>query len=395
MADKRDYYEVLGVQKSAGDDEIKKAYRSLAKKYHPDVNPNNTDAENKFKEVSEAYEILSDDKKRAAYDQFGSAAFGGGNGASAGNPFGGGNPFGNGGFEFNFGNAGAGGFADMSDFVREAMRGFGFGSDDFGGGRANPAQMRGRDLLHSVRITLRDAFYGKTETVKFTTNVKCEKCNGFGTADGKPAPVCERCHGTGMVRNRRGLFITESPCPECHGTGRIIKKPCPQCDGSGIQHKQRTLEVKIPAGVADGARLRMNGAGEAAPLGGESGDFYIDIHVAPDSVFSRSGDNLTMRANVPFATLALGGEIGVKTIDDKDILVKIPAGTQIGERLRMKGYGMPRAGSRSSTASDNRGDLYLDIATDVPKKLSEKQKKALEEFVGTGGGKKKGKGWFN
>ncbi|MCL2331647.1 MAG: molecular chaperone DnaJ [Proteobacteria bacterium] len=372
-------YEILGVAKNADNAAIKKAYHKLVMQYHPDKNPGNKAAEEKFKEINNAFDILKDPQKRAAYDQFGNAAFGGGPspfGAEAGAHGFNGNPFGNGGYEFNFGGG------DFSDIIDKMFRNMAGGGEDMFGGRgrrAQPAAFRGRDLLHEVRISLRDAFHGKTETVKFATNVKCEKCAGFGTADGKTAPVCERCHGTGYVRRGGGFFATESPCPECHGTGRIIKKPCPQCDGAGIQHKQKTLEVKIPAGVADGARLRLGGAGEAAPLGGQSGDLYIDIHIAPDPVFVREGDNLAMQAKVPFAMLALGGEINVQTIDDKTVSVKIPAGTQIGERLRMRGLGMPAVG-RGATV---RGDMFIDIATEVPKKLSEKQKKALEEFAGT------------
>ncbi len=369
-------YEVLGVARDASDADIKKAYHKLVMKYHPDKNPGDKSAEEKFKEVNNAFDILKDPQKRAAYDRFGDAAFAGGNGASAGA----GNPFG----------AGFGGFAGgagMDDILREAMRGFGF--DGFGGfGGAGAADnRRGRDLLDNVTISLRDAYFGTTHTVKFSSNVQCDKCNGNGTDDGKPAPVCSRCGGSGVVHTRQGFFAVETPCPECNGLGRKISKKCSKCDGTGAVHKQRTLDVKIPAGVADGARLRLSGQGEAGQNGGAPGDFYIDVRVAPDDKFERVGDDLIYRADVPFATLALGGEIDVPTIDDKKLSVKVAAGTQIGARLRVRGKGMPNPRRASSF-----GDMYIEIHMTVPTKLSEKQKKALEEFAG--GSKSSKKSWF-
>ncbi|MCL2748660.1 MAG: J domain-containing protein [Alphaproteobacteria bacterium] len=370
-------YEILGVAKDANEADIKKAYHKLVMKYHPDKNPGDKSAEEKFKEVNNAFEILKDPQKRAAYDQFGSAAFAGGNGASAG-----GNPFGNmGGGEFHF-NMGGG---NMEDILREAMKSFGFagGMDDFGmGGGARGARAEashaGRDLLHDVVISLRDAYFGKMETIKFTTNVACEKCGGHGTADAKEAPICKTCRGGGTVRSRRGLFLSESVCPDCQGLGRKISKKCQACEGLGVVGKRREIKVEIPAGVSDGTRLRLRGQGEAGILGGPTGDFYVDIHIQPDQRFERFGEDLLMRKAIPFATLALGGEIEVETIDDKKISVKIPAGTQIGERLRVRGRGMPS------------GDLYIEIATEIPTKLTDKQKKALEEFAGSTGKKKRG-----
>jgi len=370
-------YEVLGVARDATDADIKKAYHKLVMKYHPDKNPGDKEAEEKFKEVNNAFDILKDPQKRAAYDRFGDAAFAGGNGASAGA----GNPFGN-------GFAGFSGGAGMDDILREAMRGFGFdGFGGFGGRGGAAAQQRGRDLLDNVTISLKDAYFGTTHTVKFSSNVPCDKCNGNGTDDGKPAPVCSRCGGSGYVQARQGFFAVETPCPECNGTGHKISKKCSKCDGTGVQHKQRTIDVKIPAGVQDGARLRLAGQGEAGMFGAESGDFYIDIHVKPDDKFERVGNDLISRMDVPFTTLALGGEIDVTTIDDKELSVKVPAGTQIGARLRVRGHGMPDA-RRSGTF----GDLYIEIAMTVPTKLSEKQKKALEEFAGNSKSTKKG--WF-
>lgn len=369
-------YEVLGVSRDASDADIKKAYHKLVLKYHPDKNQGDKAAEEKFKEVNNAFDILRDPQKRAAYDRYGDAAFAGGNGASAGM---GGNPFGNG-FHFDMG-----GGAGMEDILREAMRGFGF--DGFGGaGRSSgPSQQRGRDLLDEVEISLRDAFFGKTHTVKFSSNVKCEKCNGYGTADGKPAPVCSRCHGTGFVNVQRGFFAMQTPCPECNGLGHKIDKKCPDCDGGGVVHKNRTIEVKIPAGIEDGARLRLPGQGEAGMNGGPAGDFYIDVRVKPDKRFVRNGNDLIMHIDLPFTTLALGDEIEIETLDDKKLSVKIPSGTQVGERLRVRGHGMP-TGRGSSF-----GDLYLETGIIIPTKLTEKQKKALAEFADKKSNKKS---WF-
>lgn len=371
-------YEVLGVAHDASDADIKKAYHKLVMKYHPDRNPDDKNAEEKFKEVNNAFDILKDPQKRAAYDRFGSAAFAGGNASGAG--FGGGNPFGDGSFHFNMG----GGAAGMEDILREAMRGFGFG--DFGGGHGRTTQSAGRDLLDEIVIDLKDAYFGKTHTVKFSSNVKCEKCHGHGTADGKEAPVCTRCQGSGVVHARQGFFAVERPCPECNGLGYKIDKKCAECDGSGVVHKQRTLDVKIPAGIEDGARLRLAGQGEAGQGGAPAGDFYLDVRIRPDKVFERVDDDLVVRIDVPFATLALGGEIDVETIDDKKLSVKVPAGTQIGERLRVRGHGMP-----SVRRSGSFGDLYIEIKMKVPTKLNDKQKKLLHEFAGTRPDKK---GWF-
>lgn len=372
-------YEVLGVARDASDADIKKAYHKLVLKYHPDKNPGNKEAEEKFKEVNNAFDILKDPQKRAAYDRFGDAAFAGGN-ASGANPFGaGGNPFGNGAFHFNMG-----GGAGMEDILREAMRGFGF--DGFGGSSSRGESRRaGRDLLDEVVIDLKDAYFGKTHTVKFSSEVQCEKCHGFGTADGKQAPTCKRCGGTGYVQTARGFFAMETPCPECNGLGHKIDKKCSECDGAGTVRKNRTLEVNIPAGVEDGTRLRLAGQGEAGQNGAPAGDFFLDVHIRPDKVFERQGNDLIMKVDVPFTTLALGGEIEIETIDEKTLSVKVPAGTQIGEKLRVRGHGMPgrRAGSF--------GDLYIDINMKVPTKLTEKQKKLLNEFAGT---KPEKKGWF-
>ena len=348
-------YEVLGVPKSATDAEIKAAYRKLVLKYHPDKNAGDKNSEEKFKEINNAFDILKDPEKKAAYDRFGANAFGAGNGASAGaNPFGSG-PFG--GFEFNMNNF------DMSDMMDEVLKSFGFNT----GRNAKNAQPRGRDMLHEVVIDLQDAYFGKDEVVRFSSNVKCEKCDGHGAKDGKEASVCETCRGSGYVHSRGGFFAAERPCPDCNGLGRMIKEKCDACDGLGVVGKRREISVKIPAGIRDGTRLRLAGQGEAAPFGGVPGDFYIDVRIRPHPLFQRVGDDLMMSAKVPLATLALGGEIEVQTIDGKSITLKIPAGTQIGERLRVRGKGIG-------------GDLYIQIETAVPTKLSRAEKKALEEF---------------
>ena len=370
-------YEVLGVARDASDADIKRAYHKLVLKYHPDKNPGDKNAEEKFKEVNNAFDILKDPQKRAAYDRFGDAAFAGGNGASAGAGFGG-NPFGSGAFHFDMG-----GGAGMDDILREAMRGFGF--DMGGGGRAAAQNRAGRDLLDEVVIDLKDAYFGTTHTVNFSSKVTCEKCHGYGTADGKPAPTCSRCGGTGYVHTRQGFFAMETPCPECNGLGHKIDKKCSACDGTGSVHKSRSIDVKIPAGIEDGARLRLAGQGEAGTNGAPSGDFYLDVRVRPDKRFVRNGADLITRADVPFTILALGGEIEIETIDDKKLSVKVPSGTQVGEKLRVRGHGMP-TGRR-----DSYGDLYIDVAISIPTKLTEKQKKILNEFAETKSAKK---GWF-
>ena len=233
-----------------------------------------------------------------------------------------------------------GGGAGMEDILREAMRGFGF--DGFGGGASRQHQQTaGRDLLDEVTIDLGDAYFGKTHTVKFSSNVKCEKCNGFGTHDGKEAPTCPRCGGRGTLHTQKGLFAMEVPCPDCQGLGRKIDKKCSACDGSGVTHKHRSIDVKIPAGIEDGARLRLLGQGEAGRFGARNGDLYVDVHIRADKRFIRSGASLLIKENIDFTTLALGGEIEIQTIDDKQLSVKIPSGTQIGERLRIQGKGMP------------------------------------------------------
>lgn len=375
----KNLYDVLGVARDAADADIKKAYHKLVMKYHPDKNPDDKTAEEKFKEVNNAFDVLRDPQKRAAYDRFGDAAFAGGNTNSGFNA--GANPFGDSGFQFNMG----GGMGGMEDIIREAMRGFGFdGFNAQGGGGANRSR-GGRDLLDEAVIDLKDAYFGTTHTVKFSSDVRCEKCHGNGTDDGKQAPTCPRCGGSGVVHTQKGFFAMETPCPECNGLGRKINKKCSECDGVGVVHKHRSLDVQIPAGIEDGARLRLAAQGEAGPNGGPAGDFYLDVRVRPDAKFVRAESDLFMKAAVPFSTLALGGEIEIETIDDKNLSVKVPSGTQVGEKLRVRGHGMP--GKRPGSF----GDLYVDVMVNVPTKLSEKQKKALAEYADT---KPDKKGWF-
>ena len=349
-------YEVLGIPRGASDAEIKAAYRKQVLKHHPDKNAGDRAAEEKFKEINNAFDILKDPQKKAAYDQFGDAAFGAGNGASAGNPFGG-TGGSHAGFEFNMD-----GF-DVSGMMDEVLKSFGFDT-----GHSQPRARAGRDMLHEVVIDLRDAYFGKDETARFDSDVKCEKCGGFGTADAKPAPACETCRGRGRVRVRTGIFMSERQCPDCNGLGRRIKDKCRACNGLGVVRKHREVNIKIPAGVEDGARLRFAGLGEAGPFGGGAGDFYVDVRIRHHPSFKRSGADLLTRAKVPFPILALGGEIEVETVDGKKLEVKIAAGTQVGEKLRVRGRGMPG------------GDLYIEIATVVPTRLSRDQKRALEEF---------------
>ncbi len=363
---KRDYYEALGVDKGADDGTIKKAFRKKAMEFHPDRNPGDTTAEQNFKEVNEAYEILKDPQKRAAYDQFGHAAFEGGQGGPGG-PFGGG---GGGGFEFNFG----GGFADIfeemfGEFTGRGGRG--------GGGRQR--QARGQDLRYNMEISLEEAFSGKQATIRVPTAVACGSCDGSGAEGGSEPTQCPTCNGRGRVRASQGFFTIERTCPTCGGTGETIANPCKACGGSGRQHEQQTLSVNVPAGVDDGTRIRLAGKGEAGMRGSSPGDLYIFIGITPHDVFHRDGPNIFCHVPIPMTTAALGGAIEVPTVDGKRAKVTIPAGTQTGEQFRLRGKGM------SVLRSSARGDMYIEIEVETPKNLSAKQKKILEEFAAAGG----------
>lgn len=351
---KRDYYETLGVQKGAGADDLKKAYRKLAMRYHPDRNPGDTEAETKFKEINEAYDVLKDDQKRAAYDRFGHQAFEGGGPGRAG------------GFDF------SGGFADIFDEM--------FG--DFMGGtsgrRGRGAAGRGADLRYNLEIALEDAFRGKKASIRVPSSEACEACSGTGAEGGAEPVACPTCGGVGKVRAQQGFFTIERTCPTCAGAGRMIKDPCRVCGGTGRTRGDKTLEVNIPAGVEDGTRVRLAGEGEAGLRGAPPGDLYIFLSIRPHRFFERDGADLYCKATIPMTVAALGGPIEVPTIDGSRARVTIPPGTQSGTdiRLRMKGMSILR--------STLRGDMYVQVQVETPKNLSKRQRELLQEFEDTG-----------
>ncbi len=345
---KQDYYETLGVDRSASADDLKRAYRKLAMKFHPDRNPDNPDAERRFKEVSEAYEVLKDDQRRAAYDQFGHAAFAQGAGGRAG------------GFDF------TSSFADVFDDL--------FG--EFMGGRARGNNNRGADLRYNMEITLEDAFNGKSTKIRVPTLTVCEDCHGAGAAaDSKPT-VCPNCRGSGRVRAHQGFFTVERTCGTCNGVGRIIENPCRTCGGSGRAQNERTLLVNIPAGVEDGTRIRLAGEGEAGFRGGPAGDLYIFLSVAPHRFFRRDGMNLQCRVPIPMVTAALGGSIDVPTIEGKTARLTLPAGTQTGRQFRLKGKGMPAIRGHGHGL----GDMFIEVMVETPMNLSREQRELLQQF---------------
>ncbi len=353
---KRDYYELLGVSKTATKVEIKKGFRKKAMELHPDRNTDNPNAEAEFKEVNEAYEILKDDDKKAAYDRYGHAAFEGGMG-------GGGHP------GFNQGNGDfASAFSDVFDDL--------FGSFGGGGGRRGGGQRatRGSDLRYNLSISLEEAFTGKQQTISVTSSVACDSCDGTGSDNGTEPANCPTCSGMGKVRAQQGFFTVERTCPTCSGRGQIITNPCSDCSGSGRKQRERSLSVNIPAGVETGTRIRLAGEGEAGLRSGPSGDLYIFIEVKDHPIFEREGPNLFCRIPVSMATAALGGEIEVPTIDGGKSRVKIPAGSQSGKQMRLKGKGMPALRSSMS------GDLFLEMAVETPVNLTSKQKELLREF---------------
>lgn len=348
---KRDYYEILGVSKNATDVEIKAAYRKLAIKHHPDKNPDDPEAEEKFKEAAEAYSVLSDANKRASYDRFGHAGVGAGAGA---------------GFDPGFSN-----IEDIFDL-------FGFG-DMFGGrgggsGARRPGVRRGADLRYDLQITLEEAAAGKAEKLKIPRLEKCSECDGKGTEQGTSPETCITCSGSGQTRYQQGFFSVMRTCPNCSGSGQIIKNPCQNCRGAGRVEKEKSLEVKIPAGVETGSRLRINGEGEGGTNGGPSGDLYVVIHVAEHELFERQGANLYASVPVSFAQAALGAEIKVPTLEAEEEL-KIPAGTQTGTVFRIKNEGMPILGGRG------KGDLFVAVTLVTPKTLTKEQRKLLEQLA--------------
>ncbi|WP_119460484.1 molecular chaperone DnaJ [Rhodospirillaceae bacterium SYSU D60014] len=353
---KQDYYETLGVGRDASGDALKKAFRSLAMKYHPDRNPGDHNAEKRFKEINEAYDVLKDDQKRAAYDRFGHAAFENGSAGPRG---------GAGGFDFN-----AAGFADIFDEM--------FG-DFMGGRRGGAARGRGADLRYNLEITLEEAYAGKQATIRVPTSVGCDACNGTGGEKGAQPITCPTCMGAGKVRASQGFFTIERTCQSCNGAGRVIEKPCKVCGGAGRVHKEKTLAVTIPPGVEDGTRIRLAGEGEAGMRGAPAGDLYIFLSIAPHRFFQRDSANIYCRVPIPMTTAALGGHIEVPSIDGSRARVAVPAGAQTGQQFRLRGKGM------SVLRSQSRGDMYVQIMVETPVNLTKKQQELLREFDKVGG----------
>ncbi len=359
---KRDYYETLGVAKGASADEIKKGYRKKAKELHPDRNADNPDAEAMFKDANEAYEVLKDAEKKAAYDRYGHAAFENGMGGGGGGPRGAGG-FGGGGGDF------SSAFSDVfDDLFGDFMGGRGGG----GGGRQRAA--RGADLRYNLRVTLEDAFAGIQKTIKVPTAVSCTECDGTGAEGGAEPTTCPTCNGMGKVRAQQGFFTVERSCPTCSGLGQIIKNPCKSCHGHGRVEKDRSLSVNIPAGVETGTRIRLAGEGEAGMRGGPPGDLYIFVEVAAHELFEREADNLYCRVPVSMAKAALGGSIEVPTIDGGRGRVQIPEGSQSGRQMRLRGKGMP------ALRGGGVGDMFIELAVETPVNLTTRQKELLREF---------------
>lgn len=352
---KRDYYDVLGVAKGASADEIKKGYRKKAKELHPDRNTDNPKAEDQFKEANEAYEVLKDGDKKAAYDRYGHAAFEGG--------MGGGGPR-HGGGQGDFGSA----FSDVFDDLFGDFMG---GQRGGGGGRR---AARGSDLRYNLRISLEDAFGGMQKTINVPTSVSCDGCSGTGAEGGAEPTSCPTCSGMGKVRAQQGFFTVERTCPTCSGLGQIINNPCKSCSGAGRVEKDRALSVNIPAGVETGTRIRLAGEGEAGMRGGPSGDLYIFIEVSDHQLFERDGVSLFCRVPVSMSTAALGGSIEVPTIDGGRGRVQIPAGSQAGRQMRLRGKGMP------ALRGNGAGDMFIELAVETPVNLTSRQKELLKEF---------------
>ncbi len=366
------YYEVLGVERGADGAAIKSAFRKRAMQYHPDRNKDDPSAEQKFKELGEAYEILSDDQKRAAYDRFGHAAFQNG---GPGGPGGMG-----GGFARGAGmGAGAGGFSDIFDEI------FGeFMGGQRGGRRTGPG--RGADLKYNLEISLEEAFRGKKTEIKVPGSVSCESCEGSGAKPGSGPTECGTCKGVGRVRVQQGFFTIERACPHCNGEGRVIADPCTDCGGQGRVRRERTLSVDIPAGIENGTRIRLSGEGEAGPRGGPEGDLYIFVHVADNDLFERDGPDLFCVMPIPMTTAALGGEFETPTIDGGRVKISVPEGSQTGKRFRVRGKGMTQLDSSGRGDVRRRGDLYVEIQAETPTNLNAEQKELLRQFCEAGGG---------
>ena len=359
MAD-TDYYELLEIERTADDGTIKTSYRKLAMKFHPDKNPGCAVSEEKFKSISEAYDVLKDPQKRAAYDRYGKAAFQNGGGG---------------------GEQGFGGFSDIFDNI--------FGEFTGRGRQAGPR--RGADLRYDMEITLEDAFHGKATEIKVDVSARCEPCDGSGAKPGTSAKQCTTCGGRGQVRAQQGFFVVERACPSCHGAGQIITDPCPACRGEGRVDKAKTLSVNVPAGVDEGTRIRLSGEGEAGGRGAPAGDLYIFLHVARHAIFEREGTTLFARAPISFTTASLGGSIGIPGLDGTRHDIRIPAGIQSGKQLRQRGAGMPVLNARGT------GDLVIQVEVETPTKLTAKQKELLEAFRETETGEEcpKSTGFFD
>lgn len=354
---KRDYYQILGVSKSSNADEIKKAYRKLAMQYHPDRNPGDKEAEKKFKEATEAYEVLKDDQKKAAYDQYGHSAFDHGGGS--------------GGFSRGGSNAG---FNDFSDIFSNFSDIFG----DFANtGRSSKksSSTRGSDIRYNLEISLEDAFNGIERKIKFSVASSCEPCNGSGAKNGEKPISCTSCNGTGKIRAQQGFFIVERSCGSCGGTGETIKNPCQSCKGQGRVQKEKNLAVKIPAGIEDGNRIRLSGEGESGVRGGQAGDLYVFVTVKNHSFFIRKDNDIYAQIPIKMTVAALGGSIEIPTIDGAKAKLKIVEGSQTNDRFRLKGKGMTVLNS-----GGRRGDMYVDIFVETPVKLNQKEKELLEEL---------------
>lgn len=346
---KRDYYEILGVSRTATEVELKSSFRKLAMQHHPDKNPGDKQAEIKFKEINEAYQILSDGQKRAAYDRYGHQAFDNGGGAG-------------------------GGPADMSDFMSDIFESFFGEGRGRGGPRGANGRERGADLRYNLEIGLEEAYAGKNETIRVPTSVTCEVCSGTGAKAGSKSRQCPTCGGHGRVRASQGFFSVERTCPTCNGRGEIIDDPCAGCQGAGRVTRERTLSVNIPADVEDGTRIRLAGEGEAGLRGGPAGDLYIFLSIKPHAIFQRDGADLFCRVPIGLTSAALGGEIEVPTLNGEKARVKVPEGTQTGKQFRLKAKGMSVLRSREM------GDLYIQVLVETPQKLTARQRELLMEF---------------
>ena len=355
----RDYYEVLGVEKSASAADIKKAYRRLAMKYHPDRNQGDKAAEEKFKEIGEAYEVLGDEQKRAAYDRYGKAGVNPGAGGPGG--FGG------------FGPEGFGGFSNMGDFGDIFSEIFGQGARRQ---QTGPRAMQGQDLRYDMEITLEQAAKGYTAEIRVPVWEKCDVCDGTGSRSKTKPKTCPNCQGSGVIHVKQGFFAVQQPCPHCRGTGTVIDDPCPNCDGTGFKKVMKTLEVKIPAGINSGQRVRLQGKGQPGINGGPAGDLYVEINIKPHEIFQRDGNDLHVELPISFVTATLGGDVDVPVLEG-ETRITIPEGTQNGKILRLRGKGM------KDIRSSYMGDLYIHVYIETPVNLTEKQKDILRQFQAT------------